>query len=74
MPATATSSASIPRSRQLRNDTQGKTYDPLPLPPKEDEIRRTGGIFAARPPRVQVVGRHRPPSIEWPDPDRAQDG
>src|SRR5213079_1559585 len=36
-----------PESRRLTNDTQGKTYDPVPLTPKEDEIRRTGGIFAA---------------------------
>src|SRR3989454_10194352 len=35
-----------PISRQLTNVTQGKTYDPVPLTPKEDEIRRTGGIFA----------------------------
>src|SRR5450759_4987305 len=34
-----------PRSRQLTNETQGKTYDPVPLTPKEDEIRRSGGIF-----------------------------
>src|SRR5262252_7297084 len=34
-----------PESRQLTNETQGKTYDPVPLTPKEDEIRRSGGIF-----------------------------
>src|SRR6185437_10362008 len=32
-------------SRRLTNVTQGKTYEPLPLTPKEDEIRRSGGIF-----------------------------
>jgi 3-isopropylmalate/(R)-2-methylmalate dehydratase small subunit len=36
-----------PRSRRLSNDTQGKHYEPVPLSPKEDEIRQTGGIFAA---------------------------
>ena len=36
-----------PTSRTLTNETQRKTYDPLPLTAKEDEIRRTGGIFAA---------------------------
>ena len=36
-----------PETRRLTNDTQNKTYDPVPLTPKEDEIRRTGGIFAA---------------------------
>ncbi len=36
-----------PRSRRLSNDTQGKSYEPVPLSAKEDEIRQTGGIFAA---------------------------
>ena len=55
--ATATSSASIRRSRALTNETQGKTYEPVPLTPKEDEIRRAGGIFA--------VGRREfPASVE----------
>src|SRR5476649_3077063 len=36
-----------PQSRQLTNETQGKTYDPVPLSVKEDEIRQTGGIYAA---------------------------
>ena len=31
----------------------------MPLTPKEDEIRRTGGIFAVGPARVQGVGRSR---------------
>ncbi len=60
-----------PRSRQLTNETQGKTYDPVPLTPKEDEIRRSGGIF--------TVGRREfkasvqtTPAIEWPDPDQAR--
>ena len=55
-----------PTSRRLTNLTQGKSYDPIPLTPKEDEIRRTGGIvetgrreFAAS---VQAA-----PQIEWPD-------
>src|SRR4249919_200738 len=30
-----------PHSRLLTNDTQQKTYEPVPLTPKEDEIRRT---------------------------------
>src|SRR4051812_37420809 len=34
-----------PASRRLTNVTQDKRYDPVPLTPKEDEIRRTGGIF-----------------------------
>src|ERR1044071_4931800 len=34
-----------PESRRLANVTRGKSYDPVPLTPKEDEIRRSGGIF-----------------------------
>ena len=34
-----------PVSRALANVTQGKRYEPVPLSPKEDEIRRSGGIF-----------------------------
>src|SRR5438132_11071349 len=33
-------------TRRLTNETRGKTYEPVPLTPKEDEIRRTGGIVA----------------------------
>jgi 3-isopropylmalate/(R)-2-methylmalate dehydratase large subunit len=60
-----------PASRRLTNQTQGKTYDPVPLSPKEDEIRRTGGIFAAgrREFRASV---ERTPRIVWPDPDTAR--
>src|SRR5213596_910019 len=36
-----------PQSRQLTNETRKTTYEPVPLTAKEDEIRRTGGIFAA---------------------------
>src|SRR6476646_4866835 len=36
-----------PQSRRLTNETQGRTYDPVPLSAKEDEIHRTGGIYAA---------------------------
>ena len=60
-----------PVTRQLGNVTQGKTYEPVPLSPKEEEIRRGGGIFE--------VGRREfrrsvetPPSIDWPDPDAAR--
>ena len=53
-------------SRQLVNDTKDKTYEPVPLSAKEDEIRQSGGIFA--------VGRREfrrsaetAPVIDWPD-------
>uniref|UniRef100_A0A832I493 Aconitase/3-isopropylmalate dehydratase large subunit alpha/beta/alpha domain-containing protein n=1 Tax=Eiseniibacteriota bacterium TaxID=2212470 RepID=A0A832I493_UNCEI len=60
-----------PDTRRLTNVTQGRTYEPVPLTPKEDEIRRSGGIFA--------VGRREfrrsvetTPAVVWPDPDTAR--
>src|SRR2546428_10131769 len=35
-----------PETRRLTNETQKKVYDPVPLTSKENEIRRSGGIFA----------------------------
>ena len=59
-----------PITRGLTNDTQGKSYEPVPLTPKEEEIRRSGGIFAVgrREFRQSVETR---PVIEWPDPATA---
>src|SRR6266545_1660658 len=58
-------------TRRLKNDTKGKAYEPLPLTPKEEEIRRSGGIFA--------VGRREfrrsvetCPEIIWPDAETAR--
>jgi 3-isopropylmalate/(R)-2-methylmalate dehydratase large subunit len=55
-----------PVTRRLANETRGGNYEPVPLTPKEEEIRRSGGIFA--------VGRREfrrsaetVPAIEWPD-------
>jgi 3-isopropylmalate/(R)-2-methylmalate dehydratase large subunit len=55
-----------PLSRQLRNVTQGKRYEPVPLSPKEEEIRRSGGIFEVgrREFRTSVLTR---PSVDWPE-------
>ncbi|MGH9349306.1 MAG: aconitase family protein [Vicinamibacterales bacterium] len=55
-----------PVTRRVENVTQGKTYDPVPLTPKEDEIRRGGGIFAVgrRELRASV---ERQPLIELAD-------
>jgi 3-isopropylmalate/(R)-2-methylmalate dehydratase large subunit len=55
-----------PRSRRLENVTQSKTYDPLSLTAKEDDIRRSGGIIAVgrREFRESVA---RTPVIEFPD-------
>src|SRR5437762_6879537 len=55
-----------PHTRRLTNETQKKTYVPVPLTAKEDEIRRTGGIVAAgrRELRASVDTT---PRIEWPE-------
>jgi 3-isopropylmalate/(R)-2-methylmalate dehydratase large subunit len=60
-----------PQTRALANETQQKSYTPVPLTEKEEEIRCSGGIFA--------VGRRElgeasatTPLIEWPDPERAR--
>jgi 3-isopropylmalate/(R)-2-methylmalate dehydratase large subunit len=55
-----------PESRRLTNETQGKMYDPVPLTPKEDEIRRSGGIVAVGRREFKASVERRPP-IEWPD-------
>ncbi|MCZ6696034.1 MAG: aconitase family protein, partial [Acidobacteria bacterium] len=59
------------KSRALRNVTRGKSYQPVPLTDKEEEIRRSGGIFA--------VGRRefpssvrRTPQIAFPDEETAR--
>ena len=55
-----------PDTRQLTNVTQGKTYDPIPLTPIEDDLRKTGGIVAAgrREFRASV---ERQPHVRFPD-------
>jgi homoaconitase/3-isopropylmalate dehydratase large subunit/3-isopropylmalate dehydratase small subunit len=60
-----------PDSRRLVNVTRGKTYEPVPLAPKEEEIRRSGGIFAVgrREFRASVETS---PDITWPDPATAR--
>src|SRR5215831_3154922 len=60
-----------PVSRQLRNLTQEKQYAPVPLTAKEDEIRRTGGIFATGR-REFAASVTVTPRIEWPDADTAR--
>jgi len=60
-----------PQTRRLTNETRDRSYEPVPLTAKEDEIRRTGGIFA--------VGRRElrravevAPAIDWPDREAAR--
>src|SRR6186997_1331795 len=60
-----------PVSRALTNDTQGRAYTPVPLSTKEEEIRRSGGIFAVgrREFKASVIAR---PELHWPDADEAR--
>jgi 3-isopropylmalate/(R)-2-methylmalate dehydratase large subunit len=55
-----------PSSRTLVNVTRARTYQPAPLSDKEEEIRRSGGIFAVgrREFRrsIEVI-----PSLDWAD-------
>jgi 3-isopropylmalate/(R)-2-methylmalate dehydratase large subunit len=60
-----------PRSRALRNLTQGKRYDPVPLSAKEEEIRRGGGIFDAGRREFRTAART-VPVVDWPDPEAAR--
>ncbi len=60
-----------PESRRLTNETQGTTYEPVPLTPKENEIRRGGGIFTIGR-RELAASLKTTPRIQWPDPERAR--
>lgn len=60
-----------PVSRKIANVTQGKSYTPVPLSPKEDEIRQSGGIFAVGR-REFISSVLRKPEIIFPDADRAR--
>ncbi|HYM49650.1 MAG TPA: aconitase family protein [Candidatus Limnocylindrales bacterium] len=60
-----------PSTRRLWNETRGSVYDPVPLTPKEEEIRRSGGIIAIgrREFAASVTQR---PAVEWPPPSIAR--
>src|SRR5207249_2635401 len=58
-------------TRRLTNVTQHKSYEPVPLTAKEDEIRRTGGIFETGRREFQP-SLAAPPRIEWPAAGRAR--
>jgi 3-isopropylmalate/(R)-2-methylmalate dehydratase large subunit len=53
-------------TRRLTNETKKKSYEPVPLTPKEEEIRVSGGIFAVgrREFRRSVETRS---ELAWPD-------
>src|SRR4029434_2648163 len=59
-----------PASRRLSNLIGAKTYDPLPLTPKEDEIRRSGGIIAIGRREFRDSVKQRP-IVEFPPPELA---
>jgi 3-isopropylmalate dehydratase small subunit len=60
-----------PDTRRLTNETRDKSYEPVPLSPKEEEIRRSGGIFntGRREFRKSVETK---PEIVWPGADLAR--
>jgi 3-isopropylmalate/(R)-2-methylmalate dehydratase large subunit len=55
-----------PMTRALTNETQAKTYAPVPLTPKEEEIRASGGIIAVGR-REFLASLERAPRVEFPD-------
>jgi 3-isopropylmalate/(R)-2-methylmalate dehydratase large subunit len=60
-----------PASRRLTNETQAKSYDPVPLTAKEDEIRQSGGIYDAGR-RELKRSIETAPRIEWADAGHAR--
>jgi 3-isopropylmalate dehydratase small subunit len=60
-----------PDSRRLTNVTQGRTYEPVPLTAKEEEIRRSGGIVAVGRRELPHAVRNTP-RVEFPDPSLAR--
>jgi 3-isopropylmalate/(R)-2-methylmalate dehydratase large subunit len=60
-----------PATRRLTNETQGKSYTPVPLSPKEEEIRSSGGIFAVGRREFRSSVRALP-EVRWPEPALAR--
>ena len=60
-----------PGDAETTNETQGKTYEPVPLSAKEEEIRVSGGIFAVGRREFRDSVRVRP-DVRFPDPDTAR--
>src|SRR6185503_1889248 len=54
-----------PVTRNLTNETRQRTYRPVPLSEKEEEIRRSGGIFSVgrQEFKASVLAK---PSVDWP--------
>jgi len=60
-----------PATRRLTNETRGRSYDPVPLSPKEEEIRSSGGIFAVGRREFRDSVRRRA-EVVFPDPETAR--
>ena len=60
-----------PATRRLVNETQGTTYEPVPLTSKEEEIRHAGGIVSMGR-RELADGVDRTAAVVWPEPDDAR--
>ena len=54
------------KTRRVTNETRGKSYEPVPLTPVEENIRRSGGIIAVGR-REFAESIERVPRVEWPD-------
>ena len=54
-----------PETRRLTNVTRGRTYEPVPLTPVEERIRRSGGIIAVG--RREFPASHQQAVVEFPD-------
>ncbi len=54
-----------PETRALRNVTQKKSYEAIPLTPKEEEIRQGGGIFEIG--RREFRAGRKPMAVVFPD-------
>jgi 3-isopropylmalate/(R)-2-methylmalate dehydratase large subunit len=59
-----------PSTRVLTNLTRGRSYQPVPLTAKEEEIRRSGGIFEVGR-REFAQATRTSPRVEFPDPSTA---
>jgi 3-isopropylmalate/(R)-2-methylmalate dehydratase large subunit len=60
-----------PVTRALRNESLGREYTPVPLSPKEEEIRRSGGIFEAGRRELPAAVQTRP-VVDWPTAEDAR--
>ena len=60
-----------PATRRLVNESLGRSYDPKPLTPPEEALRRAGGILSAGR-REFLRSLDRETRIEWPGPEETR--